>query len=289
MLYAVQSYAGSNPASIAAVADGSRTAGAVFAYDSWRLSPVTTVSYGARYARYGYVTDGLLSPRAQLQVGPLSGWTLTVAASHRAEAPGADEFDPGTAWMTWLPPERTFSTLADARVHADERPARTRWASNASCQRERGGDGADLPPAHQDQVTTLFGVDGGTARPSATTGITTWPRPATSPRAAGASASTRWSAAGSAAASTTASPIGRVAGVGRERGHRGVRALGRAHGRGAPARPDGVARRAGAADGHPHLRDVPREHRLRQHARRRRCRRCSPPASTSTSRSRSRS
>jgi hypothetical protein len=162
MIYAVQRYAGSNPASIASVADGTRAAGAVFAYDSWRLTPIATVSYGARYARYGYVTDGLLSPRAQLSIGPLSGWTLRVAASHRAEAPGADEFDPGTAWITWLPPERTFSTLGDAAFV----PTSTR-AYEVGLERELSESAAVTVRAYrqhtEDQVTTLFGIDGGRA------------------------------------------------------------------------------------------------------------------------------
>jgi hypothetical protein len=158
MLYAVQSYAGSNPASIAAVEDGSRTAGAVFAYDNWTLSPVTTLSYGARYARYGYLADGLLSPRAQLQVGPMSGWTVTVAASHRAEAPGADEFDPGVAWMTWLPPERTFSPLTGTRFM----PTATR-TYEVGLARELSSNAAvavrTFRQRTHDQVTTLFGLD----------------------------------------------------------------------------------------------------------------------------------
>jgi hypothetical protein len=111
MTYAAQRYTGRNPASLAAVADGSRSAGAVFAYDTWTLSRRVSLSYGARYSTYGYVDGPLFSPRASLTVQPATGLRLLLSASRRAEAPGAEEFVPGTASNAWLPPERTFSPL----------------------------------------------------------------------------------------------------------------------------------------------------------------------------------
>jgi hypothetical protein len=111
MTYAAQRYTGRNPASIAAVADGSRSAGAVFAYDTWTLSRRVSLSYGARYSTYGYVDGPLFSPRATLSLQAARRLRLLVSASRRAEAPGAEEFVPGSSANAWLPPERTFSPL----------------------------------------------------------------------------------------------------------------------------------------------------------------------------------
>jgi hypothetical protein len=115
MTYAAQRYTGRNPASLAAVADGSRSAGAVFAYDTWTLSRRVTLSYGARYAGYGYVDGALFSPRAALNVQAARRLRILLSASRRAEAPGAEEFVPGTSSNAWLPPERTFSPLVGTR------------------------------------------------------------------------------------------------------------------------------------------------------------------------------
>jgi hypothetical protein len=111
MTYATQRYTGRNPASLAAVADGSRSAGAVFAYDTWTLSRRVSVAYGARYSTYGYVDGPLFSPRASLSLQAARRLRVLLSASRRAEAPGAEEFVPGTTSNAWLPPERTFSPL----------------------------------------------------------------------------------------------------------------------------------------------------------------------------------
>ena len=63
MAYSAQRYTGANPASLAAVAEGTRTAGAVFAFDTWTLSRRATLVYGGRVARYGYIDKALFSPR----------------------------------------------------------------------------------------------------------------------------------------------------------------------------------------------------------------------------------
>ncbi|MBK5298567.1 MAG: carboxypeptidase regulatory-like domain-containing protein, partial [Vicinamibacteria bacterium] len=70
MSYSLQRYDGSNPAALAAVADGNRYAGMVYAIDSWSISDRVSLAYGARYAKYGYIDKSLLSPRARLTVAP---------------------------------------------------------------------------------------------------------------------------------------------------------------------------------------------------------------------------
>jgi hypothetical protein len=111
MSYSLQRYDGANPAALAAVADGSRYAGVVYAFDSWTLNDHVAVQYGARYATYGYIEESLFSPRARLRLTPADAETEPVGASRRALAPGAEEFVPSMAVGTWLPPERTFSPI----------------------------------------------------------------------------------------------------------------------------------------------------------------------------------
>ena len=62
--YSTQDYQGGNPAALAAVTDGSRNAGELYAFDRWTVSRRVTLDYGARYAHYDYLqARGLLSPR----------------------------------------------------------------------------------------------------------------------------------------------------------------------------------------------------------------------------------
>ena len=68
MAYSAQRYTGTNPASLASVAEGTRTAGAVFAFDTWTLSRRATLVYGGRVARYGYIDEALFSPRVRLDI-----------------------------------------------------------------------------------------------------------------------------------------------------------------------------------------------------------------------------
>ena len=108
MLYSMQRYDGGNPAALAAVADGSRNAGEVFAYDRWRIAPRVTVQYGARYARYDYLEeDALFSPRIAVTLGPMQGLRLRASAARREIAPGAEEFVPRGVVGVWLPPVAT--------------------------------------------------------------------------------------------------------------------------------------------------------------------------------------
>ncbi len=49
------------------VTDGSRNAGAIYGFDTFSISPILTLTYGGRYARYDYLeTSSLVSPRVAL-------------------------------------------------------------------------------------------------------------------------------------------------------------------------------------------------------------------------------
>lgn len=157
MSYASQRYIGANPAAMAAVADGSRNAGVVFAFDTWTITPGTTIIYGARYARYGYMDDALFSPRVRFQVSPIEHVRLSVSASRRAEAPGAEEFMQSAASNTWVPPERTFAPIVGARFV----PESTDTLEIALEHDLSGGAVLGVRTFYQstrNQVATLFGL-----------------------------------------------------------------------------------------------------------------------------------
>jgi hypothetical protein len=121
MSYAMQRYMGSSADVLAAMADGRRNAGEMFAYDDWTIGSRMNVSYGARYARYDYLShDVMLSPKASVTVLPFEDQELRLRGtiSRRAVAPGAEEFALPSNGL-WLAPDRTFSA-AGRGFHPEE-------------------------------------------------------------------------------------------------------------------------------------------------------------------------
>jgi hypothetical protein len=157
--YGMQRYLGGNADALAAVADGERNVGAVYAYDDWTIDSRVSVTYGARYARYDYLSQqGLLSPRAALTVAPLEDDPVRVRAtvSRLHLAPGAEEFMPPATGL-WLPPERTFShvsreSFTPERVDHLEIAAEREWIGNLLV------GGRLFRQRVDDQLVTLFGV-----------------------------------------------------------------------------------------------------------------------------------
>lgn len=117
--YSTQEYRGGTALALAAVTDGSRNVGELYAIDRWTLSPGVSFEYGGRYAHYDYLRHpGLVSPRAGMTLEPAKGTKVTAVLTQRMIAPGAEEFlSPGPVGP-WLPPERAFTPLQgeDLRV-----------------------------------------------------------------------------------------------------------------------------------------------------------------------------
>jgi hypothetical protein len=160
MSYGMQRYLGGNAAALAAVSDGSRNVGSVYAYDNWAATSRLAVNYGAKYDRYDYLADrGQLSPRASVTITPaVNGKTkLRAMVSRRTLAPGAEEFVPPYSGL-WLPPERTFSPVSARRgftveqVDHVEIGAERRWAGDVTVGVRAFRQRVD------DQLVTLFGV-----------------------------------------------------------------------------------------------------------------------------------
>lgn len=120
--YSTQRYDGGNAAALAAIRDSARNVGTVYGYDQWTVSPRLALGYGSEYARYDYLGgSGLWSPRLSVTI-PVDGFRLKAIASRHAVVPGAEEFAPSVTGL-WLPPERTFSSLA---IDGTFRPEQTR-------------------------------------------------------------------------------------------------------------------------------------------------------------------
>lgn len=160
MSYAMQRYFGGNADALAAMADGRRNAGEMYAFDRWALTSRVDLSYGARYARYDYLAhETLFSPRASVTVTPLAHGSLRVRGtiSRREIAPGAAEFLlPSTG--IWSPPGRTFSP-ASARFGFH--PEQIDHVEVAAEQPIANGVVLGVRAFRQqvnDQLVTLFGV-----------------------------------------------------------------------------------------------------------------------------------
>ena len=109
--YSTQEYMGGNPAALAAVTDGSRNVGELYAFDEWTISPAFTIEYGGRYGHYDYLEHpGQFSPRFRFTVGH-SGTRVRASVEQRKVVPGADEFLARSTPGPSLPPERTFAPL----------------------------------------------------------------------------------------------------------------------------------------------------------------------------------
>ena len=157
--YSMQRYLGGNGEALAAMRDGSRNVGAMYATDNWKITPELRFSYGAKYARYDYLADrGLLSPRVTMILQPDSNDSLTVRTTvmHREMAPGAEEFIPPSMGL-WLPPERTFSQVSRTSFLPErhdqlEIAVDRQWAEHVIVGFRAFKEQVD------DQVVTIFGL-----------------------------------------------------------------------------------------------------------------------------------
>ncbi len=159
--YSTQEYQGGNPAALAAVTDGNRNAGELYAFDDWAINRVVAVQYGAHYAHYDYLENrGLLSPRLGFTL-TAEGARVRAVVEQRMVAPGAEEFLSSSASGPWLPPERTFAPLVGASAADAFRVERSR-SYDVTFEREIGDAHVlGIGKFHQsvdDQLVTLFGV-----------------------------------------------------------------------------------------------------------------------------------
>ena len=157
--YSMQRYDGGSAVAVRSFADGSRSAGALYAFDTYRVSPKVSVGYGGRYAHYDYLDGGLLSPRASVTLSPTGDVRVSALVSHRATAPGAEEFMPQADAGVWLPPQRTFSSLVP------DHPLQAEQTDHAEVELERDLRGSTTVSVRAfrqhvaNQFVTMFGLD----------------------------------------------------------------------------------------------------------------------------------
>jgi hypothetical protein len=155
--YSTQRYDGGNVLARRSVTDGSRNAGAIYGFDTFSMTPLVTLTYGGRYARYDYLEDrSLISPRVAVTLQPAQHFRVSTMVSRRELAPGAEEFMPRMDGI-WLPPQRTFSSLNGQPLEAE----RTDHVE-VEMERDLASSTVSLRAFHQqvtDQLVTLFGVN----------------------------------------------------------------------------------------------------------------------------------
>ena len=160
-----QRYDGGNAAALAAIGDGGRVAGSLYAFDHWRIGRAT-LTYGGRYDRYDFLPSrGLLSPRADVTLDAGRGLRLRGAVSLTRRAPGAEEFAVPESFSVGLPPARTFSSVSSDGTFQTEG---IRHYEAGLEQALPGGvslGGRVFAQRVDDQMVAVFGVDspGGTA------------------------------------------------------------------------------------------------------------------------------
>ena len=160
--YSTQDYLGGNPAALAAVTDGSRNVGELYAFDRWAITESIAVDYGGRYAHYDYLADpGLFSPRLGFTIEAAEGARVRATVAQRMIAPGAEEFLSAPTVGPWLPPERTFAPLRDNGAPDAFRVERAR-SYELTFEKDLGetlvlGVGR-FHQSVDDQLVTLFGL-----------------------------------------------------------------------------------------------------------------------------------
>jgi len=157
--YSTQRYEGGNFAALRDVTDGTRNAGALFAFDTFSITPMVTLTYGGRYSHYDYLEGrSLFSPRVALTVEPADHFRVSTMLSSRAVAPGAEEFMPRMDSGIWLPPQRTFSSLVSGSPLEAERTNHVEF----EIERDIAAATVSLRTFRQhveNQLVTLFGVN----------------------------------------------------------------------------------------------------------------------------------
>ena len=156
MTYSLQRYEGGNFAALQAVPDGHRKVAAISGTHDIDLSRRWVVGYGARYEHYDYLDGyGLVSPSVRAVFTPTPGFRLHAKASRQQIAPGAEEFVP-PADAQWVPPQRTFAPIGDARFSTESVQHYELGATRQFSRLSIGVRG--FRQAIDDQLVTVFGA-----------------------------------------------------------------------------------------------------------------------------------
>jgi hypothetical protein len=162
--YGLHRYEGGNTAAVAAMPEGARNVGAMYAHDAYALGDHVTVTYGAHYAHYDYLLEpAQFSPRIGLTVSPTDRIRVRAVAARHVTAPGAEEFLPPSRAHV-LPPQRTFSPLTRHGFQPED-------LRHFELAAERLFDGMTIgvrafDQSIDDQLVTVFGLRSAEALPA---------------------------------------------------------------------------------------------------------------------------
>ena len=124
-LQRTQRYEGGNLLAARDLRDGAaQRVGGLRIRQASRCRPRTTLSFGGESTRATTIwqTSRWSAPRGAHAFTPMASTRLTTTVSSRAQAPGAEEFQPPADSGIWLPPQRTFSSLAQNSISAQSAP-----------------------------------------------------------------------------------------------------------------------------------------------------------------------
>lgn len=161
MAYSTQAFGDERSALLSTVSGDSRSVGAIYGRDHWKISNRLEFDYGMRWDRYSYIVDSpnMVSGHASGRAHLFGRTSVVGEAAQRMVAPGSTEFLAPAAAGPWLPPQRTFSSLASNGVFRAER---VRHFAAGIQQSFSGGRSIALRRFRQtsdDQAATIFGLN----------------------------------------------------------------------------------------------------------------------------------
>lgn len=161
MAYSTQTFSDERSALMSTVIGDSRSVGALYGRDHWTISNRLALDYGMRWDRYSYVVDSpnMVSPQVSGRAHAFGRTSIVGEIAQRMVAPGSTEFLAPAAAGPWLPPQRTFSSLASNGVFRAER---VRHYAAGVQQDFSGGRSVSLRRFRQtsdDQAATIFGLN----------------------------------------------------------------------------------------------------------------------------------
>lgn len=161
MAYSTQAFGDERSALLSTVSGDSRSVGAIYGRDRWKISNRLEFDYGMRWDRYSYVVDSpnMVSPHVSGRAHLFGRTSVVGEAAQRMVAPGSTEFLAPASAGPWLPPQRTFSSLASNGVFRAER---VRHYAAGVQQSFSGGRSIAVRRFRQtsdDQAATIFGLN----------------------------------------------------------------------------------------------------------------------------------
>ena len=161
MAYSTQAFGDERSALMSTIAGESRSVGAIYGRDIWTISNRLELGYGMRWDRYSYVVDSpnMVSANASVRAHWFGNTSIVGDAAQRMVAPGSAEFLPPTAGGPWIPPQRTFSSLASNGVFRAERVRHYSAGLERAFSGGRSITVRRFLQTSDDQAATIFGLN----------------------------------------------------------------------------------------------------------------------------------